>query len=121
MAWENKTEDKESKFNAGLAQLERINEIKKAMHTARLFQNNQAIVTCLTSWHLELCEFMGPDDKRKSILYQKKLSSLVNNKIVNSQIVINNCIEYHEFLQMIEKRAGLSMPYKETAFDAVMS
>lgn len=102
-----------AKFNAGIAQLERINKIKIAMGHSKVSND-------FVSWHKmlnmlldELWQFCSKTERAEiEILENSARMALYNNPGVNVDIWLKSDTlhKYERYLIDIEARYGLSMP-----------
>ena len=111
-------EDKgKSLFNAGVAKLMRIDNIKKNCHNCRVIDDEPSRRRWLGAYRSELNERLNNDEKEKC--YEKKIDTLLNfgkGAIQFDTNMLDYLLdEYELFLCDLEYKYGFSMPDAEDA------
>lgn len=114
---ENKPQ-KESLFNAGLAQLERIHNIKVTLHLCRASHDWTTFVDMLCSFRNELNPRMTKDQQEKAEEMEKKCLAQQQEYIWQKRILRAPLIEYERYLTTLEASFGMLMPDKPDASEA---
>lgn len=115
----NKDDDKEypqkTKFNAGLAKLERIDKLRQACHDSRILHKHQQWYDCLVSYYVELHERMDEEDKKKASEFITNIKKSAEEQKKDSYTEL---LKYELWLTERENKFGFSMPDKKESIDA---
>lgn len=115
-----KTEDTKSKFNAGLAKLERIGELRKGIHDARISKDLDRHLACLEGIRSEINAKLKQEQKKKCEEYEKKCHSSINNyynararklKVISDPRLA--LYDYELYIGELEEKTGMGMPEEE--------
>lgn len=112
-------ENKESLFNAGIAKLQRIDNLKKMMHMARIYHNWRIFSDCLTNIRSELNERMDKESRKEGDNYESEVQIIIDkykrdqHKKTNIVIDLTSLKKYERFLGDLEYKYKMSMPDKD--------
>ena len=110
-------------FNAGVAKLMRINEIKRQLHLCRVFDNEQQRRRWLGSYHSEINERLNDTERLKCSECEENLDLFLKSKGkkfgFDVTFLDKLLDEYELYLADLEYKYGFSMPDKEDAGHAL--
>jgi len=109
-----------TKFNAGIAKLERIDALKRAGQEARFNKDYEGWADSLKALRSEISAEISREELKK---LKKDFESKIDNKLIivgnkrkiNATVIrsLYNCLDdYSDRLEQLEKRTGLGMPNK---------
>ena len=101
-----------TKFNSGIAQLERIDRQMQILQMARIQHHWDAMTDALINIRSEIDGSMTPEEKTEGDTFEfdiKKLLFKVRRKGSDLRLIT----EYERFLGQIQKKYGYSMPLKD--------
>ena len=114
-----RNEHEETEFNAAVATLERLNEIKKALDHQKQTQNQEEYFRLLQAYYIELDCVMKDDDKTIHETRFNDITNLHNKRIFaltrNLPVVPNNSYEYIKWereLRRLDQSLGMNIPKK---------
>lgn len=104
--------DGESKFNSGIAQLDRIDIQKRKLHEAREKNKWSKFYKALQSIRAEVWEWLNPDERTETKNYESQLD---NEFCYNEKkgIDINKLKDFENYLNDKLHKYKLSMPAKD--------
>jgi len=111
-------EEDKSLFNAGIAKLKRIDQIKIRMHYARENKQFGLWLDCLSGWREEMSKRMEVEhndeadkieDAIREVMITRGLEHMLRSKLK----------EYGMYLSKLEFKFGLSMPNQDSAMNAL--
>lgn len=112
-------ERRESRFNAGVAKLERLDKYKINLHLARMEVDPLAMLHCLQSIKNEIYERMTPSERADCARLQATCSNIIKAGRRSKHLDAFSELEKYElFLLDIEFKYGYSMPNKNDVLDA---
>ena len=103
----------ESKFNSGIAQLERIDIQKRKLHDAREKNKWPKFYKALQSIRAEVWEWLNPEERARCKKYEKELDEEFYYNINNKGINITKLKDFEDYLNDRLHNYGLSMPSKD--------
>lgn len=110
-------------FNAGVAKLMRIDNIKRQLHLCRVYDNEQQRRRWLGAYHCEVNERLNLVERKRCEEYEEKLDIFLKNKGAKLSFDITFLDklldDYELFLADLEYKYGFSMPDKEDAGNAL--
>lgn len=107
-----KMEPTGSKFNSGIAQLERIDILRRKAHMAREKNKWDKFYKALQSIRAEVWEWLIPEERAKVKKYEADLDVGFNN-LRNTGIDLPKVKEFEDYLNDLLHKYGLSMPSKD--------
>lgn len=117
--------DKKTKFNAGIAKLERISEIRKGLADAKISTNWYKWYYCLISWRSELNAKMDPGSRNSAKDHEQRIRVCLANYYTRKKqgkrpdyYPPDFLYDYELFLGDCEDKIGMGMPDSEDALDA---
>ena len=122
-------EDKpKTKFNAGLAKLERIDLLRRGCHDAKIIKDYDRWNGCLKSYRGELNDRMEGERRTEAKGTEQIIDLALNKSIIKlkggkenhitSTQRFNLMYDYELWLADLEKEFGLSMPDKKGGIEA---
>jgi len=104
-------------FNAGVAKLMRINDIKKQLHLCRAFDNEQLRRRWLGSYHSEINQKLNQEERERCLVFEENLDAFLKNKGKKLSFDITfldkMLDDYELYLGDLEDKYGFSMPDKD--------
>lgn len=101
-------------FNAGVAKLMRIDNIKKNCHNCRVTDDEPSRRRWLGAYRSEINERLNDDEKKGCKEYEKKIDGLLNMNpnfaTFDMNILDQTLDEYELYLNDLEYKYGFSMP-----------
>lgn len=109
----------QSVFNSGLLKLNRIDMLRKGIHSGRLMADFNVVADCLCGLASELYEFMTPEQIKELTDYESILWREVREMVNRKKVDLLVFIRFERFLSMIEHQSGLGMPTKKSRKDSI--
>lgn len=104
----------QSVFNSGLIKLNRIDMLRKGIHSGRIMRDYQVVGDCLAGLASELFEFMTDEQKAELEAHESKLWKELREMATRKKIELKAFINFERFLALVEHQSGLGMPTKRS-------
>lgn len=113
-------DEPKAKFNAGLAKLERISELRKGIHDARITNQWDKWNACLEGIRSEINAKLKKEQRlecdmmEQRILSSRKTYNDAKRKKLPSLVNPRNCLyNYELYIGELEEKTGMGMPEME--------